>query len=704
MPKNKKKPMKKAATRAASAKTKRKPAALKAAKKAAKRSAPASIKAKPPVSAKLKAKPPVKANPQPNAKAKPPVSTKLKAKPPVKAHGQPKAKAKVVQARPGRSSALRSLILPPRPRKIAARLLTAPRSPRAVELAAVPAAVSSVSASRAVVVSGNTWQLADDAAARLGQATLDNEQRRAVHAALEGRDSLVLLTDDARALACYQVSALLLGQPTLVVSPIASDLRAQAETLISRKIPAVCVLPGLAGPDRSQTLGRIAKGGSLLVLCTPEALREADVRQALAKSGLALLVVEEAHCASELSHELRPSYFDLSATVQGLGAPPVMAVTRVASSAVRRDVCERLALRSPVTVQAAAVRDTLRIVTKLARGEARQASLVRVVGRLELPGIVFCSTPHDADSVYAALRGAHVAAQRYHSGMTPSERAAELESFLAPAQRSVMVAVSAFAPGSGFPGLGEPVEGSLGLGRGSCRADLRFVVHYQSPASIEQYLRELQLAGRDGLTATGVLLHESSHRSLHEVMLAQLRFRATHVAELGRALESAALEGRTVTVEALALATGQSRRTTDRLTALLADAGAVSRTGGWVRVLCSAEQLVEVCRKLGVQLYALREQDGRRLAAVTAFAESTACKLAFLQRYLGEAEVPRCGRCDACSSELLASQESIAPQASSRRAMVQEFSVQPVSVPPVSSLRSDNTECSAALADFSRRS
>jgi ATP-dependent DNA helicase RecQ len=302
-----------------------------------------------------------------------------------------------------------------------------------------------------------------------------------------------------------------------------------------------------------------------------------------------------------------------------------------------------------------------------------------LVERLEPPGIVFCASPHDADSVYSALRSSssRISAHRYHSGMTPGDRAAELLNFTLPGGRGVMVAVSAFAPGSGLPGLGEQAtSAALGFGRGAGKRDLRFVVHYQSPASIEQYLREIQRAGGDDLPATCVLFHESSHRSLHEVMLAQQRFRAAHLAELGRALEAPALEGRAVTLEALALSTGQSRRTTDRLAALLADAGVVSKTGGWVRVACSASALVEACRSLGAKLYALREQDAHRLSAVNAFAETTDCKLGYLSRYLGQPAEESCGHCSSCSSELSAT-ESIPPQAAARRPMVQEFSVQP---------------------------
>ncbi|HKO46983.1 MAG TPA: hypothetical protein VJV79_04630 [Polyangiaceae bacterium] len=606
---------------------------------------------------------------------------------------------------------MHALILPPRPKRLAARLLVAraPRAARVEELTLEAGHSSPVSAAagRATIklaeppaaslpetgwhgrarlprsaVTQETWRTIEALAAGLGRAALNDEQRVAIRAALEGHDSVVVLQDDERAVSCYQLAAFQLAQPTVVISPVPADLKAQYEALNAHRLPVVCVSAELAGPERSAALARISRAGALLVLLNPDALHAPDVVQALTKSGIALFVAEEAHCASDASHELRPSYVELGATLRGLDSPPVMAMTRVATAAVRRDIRERLGLEAPVTIQSPKIRANVQIVTRLARGEGRQAALVRLVERLTLPGIVYCATPHDVDSVYAALCGAGIATHRHHSGMTASARAAELLDFNLPGQRSVMIAVSAFAPGSGLPGIGEQAEASLGFGRGLAKRDLRFVVHYQSPASIEQYLREIQGAGADGLPATCVLLHESSHRSLHEVMLAQQRFRATHLAELGRALETPALEGRTVTLEALALGTGQSRRTTDRLTALLADAGVVSRAAGWVRVLCTASKLDEACRRLGAQLYALREQDARRLASVSAFAETGECKLSCLNQYLGEGASEDCGRCNACVSELLAaSQESLVPQVSARRSVVLEFSVQSASAP-----------------------
>lgn len=656
MPKMTKKPKKKAVVRAQPAKKaavkRARPTAKPAAKKASKRSAPA---------AKTRVKLAPKAKEKVKARVAAPGTLIL----PPKAKRKPGRVAPPPPRTPSVLELSRELEQPVRLKPLAP-LARAKAEPKR-EVDAAPPLRKRVQLTKAL------WQDLQEAAVRRQRSMLTDEQRTAIAAAFEGRDSIVVIPNEARAVHGYELCAPLLPAPVVVLSPVLTDLEAQRENAVVERKPVALLSADSSGPDRSSALLRIARGGSLLVLLTPEALASADVQKALAKSGIALFAVEEAHCASDSAHEIRPSYAELGAALRALGSPPVMALTRVATADVLRDVRARLALTEPVIVQAAPVRENLQLVTRLARGEGRQASLVRLVERLEPPGVVLCAAPHEADSVYGALRAAGINAHRYHSGMTPSERASELLNFTLPGSRSVMVAVSAFAPSSGMPGLG---EATTGFGRGAGKRDLRFLVHYQSPASIEQYLREIERVGLDGAPATCVMFYESSHRSLYEVVLAQQRFRATHLAELCRVLEAAALEDRTLNVESLALATGQSRRTTDRLTALLADAGAITRTGGWVKVASSASDLVEACRKLGAKLYALREHDGQRLAAVGAFADSTACKIGFLSRYLGQSGASeRCGRCSSCEAELVAT-ESMPPRAAARRPVVQEFSVQ----------------------------
>ena len=611
-------------------------------------------------------------------RAKISVSTPQRAKASVSAPPKPKASPKPPHKPEPAAEAARSALAP----RVAPVIRLAERGPR-------PS------------LSRDAWKNLEEAAERAQQSALTEAQRSVIRAALEGKDSLLTIADETQARVCYQLCAPLLSEPTVVLSPLLADLQTQYEALSAARKPAICLVPELSGPERSAALARVLRGGSLLILLSPEALAAADVQKALGKSGIGLFVIEEAQCASELAHEIRPSYAALPRVLAALGRPPVMALTRAATSAVLSDAAKRLALTEPVVARAPFVPANVQLVTRDARGEPRQAALVRLLERLEPPGLVLCASPHDVDSVYATLRDARgaISAHRYHGGMTPADRAAELLNFTLPGARGVLVAVSAFAAGSGLLGLGEPAaQAALGFGRGASKRELRFVVHYQSPASLEQYLREIQQAGRDGQSATCVLFHESSHRSLHEVMLAQQRFKPAHLVELGRVLEAPALEERTVTLESLALATGQSRRTTDRLTALLADAGVVSKTGGWVRASIGATELQDACRDLGAKLDALREQDARRLAAVSAFAESQQCKLVELSRYLGVAADAPCGRCSACAGDPLASEPTaVAP---SRRAVVQEFSVRPAASAEPAAHSGTASPLTAKLTDF----
>ncbi len=121
----------------------------------------------------------------------------------------------------------------------------------------------------------------------------------------KGTTAVVVLPDDERAVSCYQLAAFQLAQPTVVLSPVPVDLKAQHEALSTRQLPVVYLSADLSGPARSAALARISRGGALLVLLNPEGLQAPDIRQALTQSGIALFVVEEAHCASDASHELR---------------------------------------------------------------------------------------------------------------------------------------------------------------------------------------------------------------------------------------------------------------------------------------------------------------------------------------------------------------------------------------------------------------
>ncbi len=173
-----------------------------------------------------------------------------------------------------------------------------------------------------------------------------------------------------------------------------------------------------------------------------------------------------------------------------------------------------------------------------------------------------------------------------------------------------------------------------------------------------------------------MLLYESAHRSLNDALLAQQRFRPQHVLDLSRALEAAPLEGKPLTVEALALSSGQSRRTMERLTALLSDAGLIEKVANWVRPVVSTTELAEACRRLSLRLDELRIHDARRLEAVTDYAEASTCRHEALSAAFGLTQ-SRCGRCSVCVPQAFDRQSRDAGAAPVRRPAVQSFSVGP---------------------------
>jgi len=262
-------------------------------------------------------------------------------------------------------------------------------------------------------------------------------------------------------------------------------------------------------------------------------------------------------------------------------------------------------------------------------GAARQRALVRLVLRLPRPGIVYCATTREVDELHLVLRHFHVPSHHYHGRMAAGERASEQEGFMKPGRRTVMVATSAF-------------------GLGIDKPDIRTVIHYQSPAALEQYVQEAGRAGRDGRHARCLLLHSDGDRAIHEALLARSRVRPDQLYKVGKALAAWAGERRAPTLEALALSAGVGPRVAAALVAPIADAGLVRRVDSTLEVAVPADSIESDVRGLAGRFATLRTQDGRRLDALGASVEAPDCRAVFLRRYFGEEEGERCGLCDRC--------------------------------------------------------
>ena len=191
----------------------------------------------------------------------------------------------------------------------------------------------------------------------------------------------------------------------------------------------------------------------------------------------------------------------------------------------------------------------------------KTAAAARLIKRLRRPGIVYCATTVAVDQIWRALTRARVPCARYHGKMAADERRASQKYFMKGGdKRIVMVATSAF-------------------GMGIDKANVRYVVHYHAPASLEQYVQEAGRAGRDGRRAHAILLHSDDDRAVHEALLARSRVRPDQLAKLGRALVAWAGEGRRPTLEALALSAELGPRIASALLALVEETGLVRWDG-----------------------------------------------------------------------------------------------------------------------------
>jgi ATP-dependent DNA helicase RecQ len=419
------------------------------------------------------------------------------------------------------------------------------------------------------------------AARRLGIARLYPEQEQVIADSMNGRDVLVVLPTGFGKSACYQIPSMILPKPVVLISPLLALLRDQHEKLLKRDIPCVRLDGTVRGKARREALERVAAGGSLLVMTTPETLGSQEGLGVLRQSGVSLAAVDEAHCISEWGHDFRPAYLQLGERLRELGAPPIMALTATATTNVRKDILRFLGLRDAAIVSSSPHRANLAFEVLHSRGDARLRALVRFARRLRRPGIIYCSTTREVDNVYTALQMLRIPAHRYHGKMAAGERTHQQEMYMKAGRRTVMVATSAF-------------------GLGIDKPDIRYIVHYQSPASLEQYVQEAGRAGRDGQKANCILLFDEDDRSIHEALLQKSRVRPDQLYKLGSALAAWAGEGREPTLEALALSAGQGPRVTGALLAVLEEAGLVSLgADGSISVLVPAESVEEQSRSLG---------------------------------------------------------------------------------------------------------
>jgi ATP-dependent DNA helicase RecQ len=448
-------------------------------------------------------------------------------------------------------------------------------------------------------------------------------------AVLDGVDTVVVLPTGFGKSLIYQVAGLLGRTPTVVISPLIALMMDQERKLAARGAPVVRIDSSIRVTQRRAALERLRQGGPLIVLTTPETLASAQVHEALREAAPWLFCVDEAHSISEWGHDFRPAYLRLGVERTRLGNPVLLALTATATPRVREDIAERLGMEDAFEVVRPPDRENLRLSVEIVAGSTKVTRAGRLIRRLPRPGIVYCSTTIEVDRLEGALRRARVPVARYHGKLKKSEREAAQRRFMRPSKRLVMIATSAF-------------------GMGIDKSNIRYVVHYQAPGSLEQYVQEAGRAGRDGRPARCILLFDEQDLEIQRHLQEQGRLSASQLRRVANAVTAYDAEEEEFTIKDVAGAAGVSRASTETTLTKLEQLGVVSLEHRRVTLGVSSGELDDAVKDLRARLFVQAREDERRLGALASYASSDECRSRLIRRYFGEVAPPRCGRCDRC--------------------------------------------------------
>ena len=302
-------------------------------------------------------------------------------------------------------------------------------------------------------------------------------QEQTVRQLIAGQSSLAIFPTGSGKSLCYQLSALHLPHLTLVVSPLLALIKDQLSFLASKGIPAASIDSSLSAEQHQQVIQDVKAGKIKILMVSVERFKNERFRQFISSVAISQLVVDEAHCISEWGHNFRPDYLKLPAYKNELNIPQVLLLTATATAKVKRDMAAKFNIQPDHIVQTGFYRPNLNLSVVPVEQQNKNAELLNTINQQSGSGIVYVTLQHTAEIVAQFLQQQGVNAQAYHAGFADDKKQDIQQRFMN-GNIPVMVATIAF-------------------GMGIDKSDIRFVVHYDLPKSIENYSQEIGRAGRD---------------------------------------------------------------------------------------------------------------------------------------------------------------------------------------------------------------
>ena len=467
-------------------------------------------------------------------------------------------------------------------------------------------------------------------------------QREVIGSILEGKDAVVVMPTGSGKSLCYQLPALILEGVTLVVSPLIALMKDQVDALRARGLPATFINSSIPESEQLARIDALRRRELKLVYIAPERFRSSRFNSTLQQIPISLFAVDEAHCISTWGHDFRPDYLRLRSVIRSLGTVQTLALTATATPYVRSDIIQQLGLNKPQTFVSGFDRPNLSIEVVHTEREREKIARIRSLAReLRGSGIIYASTRKAVEQVGSKLKALDLKVTEYHAGMTDAQRVRAQDEFMN-GRTQMIVATNAF-------------------GMGIDKPDIRFVVHYQMPGSIEAYYQEIGRAGRDGLPSTCVLLFNYADKNTHDFFIEGSYPDISVVKQVYDALAETELRRIELSTTEIARRTGErNEMAVQSALYVLERAGHIQRTAAALnRGGRGAQQGRSILMLDPAPVTQLRvdprdisrrgELERRKLRAMIDFCYTDYCYRAHILNYFGDRHHERqCGTCGNC--------------------------------------------------------
>ncbi|MFP6865240.1 MAG: RecQ family ATP-dependent DNA helicase, partial [Roseibacillus sp.] len=456
---------------------------------------------------------------------------------------------------------------------------------------------------------------------------------------LSGRDGMVVMPTGGGKSLCYQLPAMCLEGVTIVVSPLIALMKDQVDALEEKEIPATLINSTLTHAEQRERIARMRAGEYKLVYVAPERFRAEGFVAAMREVKVGLFAIDEAHCLSQWGHDFRPDYMRLGQARAALGNPQCVAFTATATPVVRKDIVSVLQLREPFETVTGFARANLSFNITPVETKASKFKRVRELVGEHKTGIVYCATRKRVEEVAETLNSWGVNCIGYHGGMTEEERESTQNKFI---RKEVDVAVATNAFGMGID-----------------RSDLRIVVHFEIPGSVEAFYQEAGRAGRDGEAAHCELLWNYADTRTQEFFIEGANPGYGAICQVyqfflgeadGQHEVHASIEEITEAVEV------KNGMAVSSAISVLVRQGYIERfdVPGQRRRGTRLRRPEVQAGGLEIDREALEEKERRdrqKLQSVIGLCYGASCRQRAILEYFGEEEAGECGTCDVCRSE-----------------------------------------------------